>query len=376
MDRCLSRWDLISARCQLEAVLTRSLTTPRRLPPGLAWVLEGAIRIAPLLALPSILVERGLDVSQVISGAGCGIDRFEDPDQVISFRDLGRFLDHAAIVSCHPYLGLEIGGRTGIEALGMVGDAALSAPDLGSALRVIALYMHLHDRGAVPRLRVQGERASMGYVIHLPNVPAIDHIYDGAIAIIQNIIRSLARPGWRAIEICLHRPRPFDIAPYREYFGSRLRFGSQRSQVVFSAADLSRPLATADAAAHASAIAALDEMAQLVGGGYAEKVRRLLLGQLIVEEDPECARLCRVASLLAMHPRTLNRRLRDEGASFKELIAQTRYEIACQLLRDTDLSIVEVSGALGYGDVAAFIRAFRRWSGATPAAWRSGHSAD
>jgi AraC-like DNA-binding protein len=73
---------------------------------------------------------------------------------------------------------------------------------------------------------------------------------------------------------------------------------------------------------------------------------------------------------------TLNRRLRDQGASFRALLGQTRYEIACQLLRDTRLATQDVASALGYADVTAFARAFRCWSETTPAAWRSAHQPD
>jgi len=74
-----------------------------------------------------------------------------------------------------------------------------------------------------------------------------------------------------------------------------------------------------------------------------------------------------------MHPRTLNRRLRDQATSFKTLIDETRYEIARQLLRDSPLSLLEVALTLGYADESAFSRAFRRWSGTCPAVWRTGH---
>jgi AraC-like DNA-binding protein len=77
-----------------------------------------------------------------------------------------------------------------------------------------------------------------------------------------------------------------------------------------------------------------------------------------------------VSGTFEVHKRTLNRRLRERGISFQELVEETRYHIARQMLRETDLAIVEIAAVLDYADAAAFTRAFRRWSGTTPAAWR------
>ncbi len=343
----------------------------RRLPSGLAWVLDGELRTAPLLPLPGLLIERGLDAEAVIREAGSDIRLFDDPDGTISFRDLGHLVSHCARVTRCPALGLEIGRRAGMDAIGAVGKAARAAPDLGSALRTIVLYLHLLDRGAVPTLRQRGEQVSMGYVLHVSDVPGVEYIYDGALAIIQTVLSALAGPDWRAAEVRFHRQPPRDVAPYRELFRTRLHFARVHSELVFAASSLARPVASADPRAFAAAITELDELVQLAGAGYAERVRRLLRRVLIEDEDPECARLCHIAGLLAVHPRTLNRRLRAEGTSFQQLVSQTRLEIARQLLRDTQLPLIDVASALGYGDASAFIRAFRRAAGVSPAAWRS-----
>jgi AraC-like DNA-binding protein len=96
-------------------------------------------------------------------------------------------------------------------------------------------------------------------------------------------------------------------------------------------------------------------------------LRRLLIAATPVSE----LHLERVAALFGRHPRTLNRLLQAEGTSFKRVLDEARYQIARQRLRDTRLSIQELAATLGYADATAFTRAFRRWSGASPSAWRS-----
>jgi AraC-like DNA-binding protein len=77
-----------------------------------------------------------------------------------------------------------------------------------------------------------------------------------------------------------------------------------------------------------------------------------------------------VAEFLSIHRRTLNRRLNAAGTTFREVLDRTRYNLACQLLRESDLSLDDLAATLGYAGVSPFMRTFRRWSGTTPARWR------
>jgi AraC-like DNA-binding protein len=78
-----------------------------------------------------------------------------------------------------------------------------------------------------------------------------------------------------------------------------------------------------------------------------------------------------VARIFAVHRRTLNRRLREHGVTLRQLIEDVRRQLARQLLRDTDLSVLAIAETLGYADASAFTRAFRRWFGTTPSGWRA-----
>lgn len=77
-----------------------------------------------------------------------------------------------------------------------------------------------------------------------------------------------------------------------------------------------------------------------------------------------------MSEIFGIDRRTLNRRMRARGLTFQELVEEVRYDIARQLLGETDLNMVAIAAVLDYADAAAFTRAIRRWSGITPAAWR------
>ena len=80
-----------------------------------------------------------------------------------------------------------------------------------------------------------------------------------------------------------------------------------------------------------------------------------------------------VAALLGMHSRTLNRRLNAFGVGFQQLLDEARFEAARQMLQYSANEVGEISEALGYAAPGVFTRAFRRWSGTTPAQWRLDH---
>jgi AraC-like DNA-binding protein len=98
-------------------------------------------------------------------------------------------------------------------------------------------------------------------------------------------------------------------------------------------------------------------------------VRRVLHSAVLTHD----ATADKIAELFAIHPRTLNRRLNACGISFQELTDQSRFEIAQHLLSNSSMPLTQIAATLGYADASVFSRAFRRWSGMTPSAWREQH---
>lgn len=334
---------------------------------------EGTLRVAPLLGLPGLLAAHGLNADTVIREAGCDPACLHDPENTISFSATGHLLVHVEAITGCPHIGLELCRSMGPEVLGPVGQAMRHAPDVGTALRYMIQHLHLHDRGAVPFLRENGSHSMLGYTIFYPLIPGTEHIYDGALTIVHNVLTEFLGPGWRATKVCLFRHQPRNITPYRQHFCTRLHFAAEHAAVVFPSCQLHHPLPEADPDTYHRAQCEIDSLEALGGGSVAPRVRRLLRQLLATGCAPEDLRLERIAERFALHPRTLNRRLRAQGTAFNALLEQTRYEIARQLLRDTRLQTAEIAVNLGYADSAVFSHAFRRWSGVAATTWRSLH---
>ncbi|MCD6071193.1 MAG: AraC family transcriptional regulator [Microvirga sp.] len=101
-------------------------------------------------------------------------------------------------------------------------------------------------------------------------------------------------------------------------------------------------------------------------GPLTEDLRRVLRTELLRDS---CSATM-IAQLFSMHRRTMSRHLRMEGLAFRQVANEVRFEIACELLANTDMALSQIAAVLKYSELSAFTRAFRRWSGQTPSAWR------
>jgi AraC-like DNA-binding protein len=123
-------------------------------------------------------------------------------------------------------------------------------------------------------------------------------------------------------------------------------------------------------ARHPSAVVfSADDFVEGDPEGFSDTLRRLLRTELL---RGQCS-VSDVAGLCRLHRRTLSRRLKAEGTAFRQLADEMRFEIAGQLLSNPRITFSQIATTLGYSEASAFTRAFRRWSGQTPTAWRAVH---
>jgi AraC-like DNA-binding protein len=329
-------------------------------------VLEGSFRIGPLVGVPALLAEWGVDLAAVIAPLGLTATLFSDAENVIAFPTLGRLLEACATRTGCPHFGLLLGQRAEPECLGLIGQLLPHAPDVGTALRSLVLNLHLHDRGAAPLLSLTGEMAMLSYLIYRPG-EGTDQINDGAMAICLNIMRALCGPAWLPSEVLFAHRQPKDIAPFRRCFQAPLRFDREQTALVFPVKWLHQALTGADPARRQDIEQRLVALANLSQNDLVGRLRCTLRTLLTTSRGSQEE----VAELFSLHPRTLNRRLAEQGTTFKDMVAEVRYDIACQLLADTALSVGQIAAILDYGEISALTRAFRRWSGRSPQAWRA-----
>ena len=328
---------------------------------------EATLRIGGTLALPAVLRSLGANPAEMLAEVGFDRKLFDDPDNQVSYAARGHLLAHCVERTGCRHLGLLVGQQGGLHSLGLVGLLVKYSPDVGAALRSLVRYSHLHVRGATTTLTVDGHSAMLGYEIHQPRVEATDQVGDGAVALLFNIMRGLCGAEWKPAEVRFAHRKPEDARPFRRFFHAPLRFDAEANALVFSAGWLSRDLPDTDPQLRRLLQKQIETLEVRHGDDFPEQVRSVLRSALVTGQ----AKADQVAALLSMHSRTLNRRLDAFDIGFRELVDEGRFEIARQMLGDSAMDVSQIAALLDYADASAFTRAFRRWSGTTPARWRA-----
>ncbi|WP_082145785.1 AraC family transcriptional regulator [Microvirga massiliensis] len=332
----------------------------RSLPPG-------SIHLGVAKEIVPVLHELGFDPDPVIRAAGLDPALFDDGANVIPFAALGRLLTLGVAHTRCPHLGLLVGQRATILSLGLVGRLMLHSVTVGDALRALVANLSIQNRGAVWGLAGTGDTALFSYSIYQPEVESTDQIADGSIAVAVNALRALCGPEWNPTEVLLPRVAPADREPYRRCFRAPVRFDQEIAALVFPARDLEHRVSGADPVLRAMLAERIQHLTAPPASELADHIRRLLRTRLTRNRCSAEA----IAELLKMHRRTLTRHLKDSGMGYRALANEVRFEIARQLLEDTEVPLGQIAAALGYSEASAFTRAFRRWSGQTPTAWRA-----
>jgi len=315
------------------------------------------------------LTELGVRPGRAFAQAGVDPQLFQDPDSRIQFEALASLFEACVSLTGCPHFGLLVGERFTLKAFGPLGYLMRNSASVGEAVRTLLLYLHLHDRGAAPVLLAPDpSRVILGYSIYRHSAPTAAHaqIYDAAIAIGYRILGELCGPRWKPLRIQFSHSRPGNIEPYRQLFRSRVRFDAEVSGIVFASSWLERPIEGADAILHDVLAKAIRHDEANSPMSFADQVQGVLHQMLLSGTASAEA----VARVFGIHERTLRRHLADEGKSLQQLINQTRFELAQQLLQNTGLSVSEIAVALQYGDPNAFSRAFRNWANLSPSQWR------
>jgi AraC-like DNA-binding protein len=332
----------------------------RTLPPGYIH-LGVAKEIVPALR------DFGLDPGPVIREAGLDPHLFNDGANVIPHAALGRLLTLSVARTNCPHFGLLVGKRATILSLGIVGRLMQHSETIGDALRALVSNLSVQNRGSVPSLIISGDTALFNFSIYQPETESADQIADGSLAVAVNALRTLCGSEWNPTEVLLPRAAPADPEPYRRHFRAPVRFGQEDATIVLEAQDLGLRIAGADAMMRTLLEERIQQLKGAQGSDFSDDIRRLLRTRLTSDrcsaED--------IAELLAMHRRTLSRRLKGVGIGYRTMTNEIRFEIARHLLQDTQVSLAQIAAALGYSEASAFTRAFRRWSGRTPTTWRT-----
>jgi AraC-like DNA-binding protein len=316
--------------------------------------------------LPGVLREQGVRHVDVLDSVGLPADLLDDPDNPIAYPAYGRLLEECARRTGSDLFLLRITDRACLEDFGLAGRSARCGGTAREGLQRFVAHFNLHSSATTIELVETGPFARLVYAIAEPGMGDTGLLQAGAMVVATRILQELCGPGWRPATVCLARRSPPDTRALRRLLGAPLQFDQPESAVHFESRWLDRRLPPLDPQVRRQVEAEVrtrqsETLANLPAMLRLLVRRELLLGRCSME---------RVARLLGLHRRTLDRHLQVTGCGYRQVLGTVKDEVARQLLRETDLPVHQIAVTLQFSSAANFATAFRGWTGMSPSEYR------
>ena len=330
--------------------------------------LEASSSISWVTTVLDAAQRHGAPQAQVLALAGIDPAELQLPRWPIDH--IARLWRAAVQATQDPGFGLKVGASVQPASLNVVGYMLQSAPTLRAALALVQQYQSLvSDGGRFQTIAGQG----CCWLIYHPRQGRLafsPHQVEAVLAAAVVLARSVTGRGPALIPqaVQFNQPRVGPLAGYAATFGGPVQFEQAFSGVLWDDAALDAPLPLADAQlAQAHHRLAAERLAALADGvGLVPALSHWLARQLPAGVPTRA----QVARYLGVSERTVARRLQAHGTSLTGLLDQARRQAALAAVAQGGQTFGEISRTLGFADPSTFQRAFRRWTGGTPGAWR------
>ncbi|MEV6276336.1 AraC family transcriptional regulator [Nocardia sp. NPDC051832] len=322
-------------------------------------------RAAGLRGYAELVDELGGDGVALLARFGITPAALDSDDALVSAESTGWALQIAAAELDCPDFGLRLAERQDSTVLGPLSIAIANAETIGDAIRCAARYLFVHHPGISVALVPDPEGRTGTVALNYRDPGEANGIVQGvdlAAATIHAGLRRAAGGDYGLRTVYLPHPPLAPARRYTEYFGAAVRFDAETTLFRIPSELLTRPVMGNDRTLRTIA---MDYLAR----NYSELTKsmtarvRVAIDQSFTQGKPD---IDVIAKVLAMHERSLQRALAEEGTTFSEVLDGARRDAAYRLLRETEMTMTEITILIGLGEQSALTRAVRRWFGATP----------
>ena len=318
-----------------------------------------------VLLLWKALESYGCDGRALFAQVDLDPDRLHDPNARYPFTSLTRLWKLAAQATQDPCLGLTVARFWHPTTFHALGYSWMASQSLKDALMRMARYSAIVTDSL--RMDLAGSAEGFEFTLQPKFAPPADEAIDAAMAIILGMCRTSYGSTCNPLRVTMQRDTPAVVDAFSQVFRAPIQFSAPENMLLFSKADLTAPLPTANAElARANDRVITNYLARFTHDSTKIRVEAKLLEQLSSGQATQES----IAKALAMSPRTLQRNLKQEGTSYKQLLEETRRDLASQYIKESRLSVNEITFMLGFSEPANFSRAFKRWTGVSPSEYR------
>ncbi|MCB1697296.1 MAG: AraC family transcriptional regulator [Pseudomonadales bacterium] len=320
-----------------------------------------------IVPVAQALRQQGVDPLAVAEDVGIDLARGANPDWRVGQRDFARLLDHCVAATGDEAFGLLAAEQLQPQVLHSLGLAWLASDTVYDGLVRLQRFGRLVSTGIVLRLEEEGDYIHLHLGMNPRENEVVYATHDYAVGIVTRMCRLTLGEFLAPMKLVMQRPVPREPQRWEYLLSSRVEFGADSTRITWSRSDILEPLVTGD-----PLLARInDEHTQTYLSSFIARTATRDVVDKIVERLPDGPPgQQQIASALHMSNRTLQRKLREEGTSFKDLLQDTRMQLARKYLLSPGRSVVETAYLLGFSEPSTFSRAFKRWTGVAPADYR------
>lgn len=325
--------------------------------------LSPSVSVQYIRHIANLLVDAGADVNAWLHSAGLPPDALESSTRALNIRELHHLVEAARAALQEPALGLLVGERLRANTHGVLGFAAMQAHTMREVLQILQAFIAV--RLDIVAFEVIERDDECLLLVREPVPLGLTRlsVLEAVMLAVKHLIEFVGQGRCEVIRVEFPAAEPSYQDFVQRCFRCAIRYNADVAAVVMPAAALDFELATSDPVALQSATLLCEKTLREKQGSHLVQSR---VRELLLNNQSDFPSLDIAARLLGMTPRTLHRRLVDEGTSFSDLLDGVRHQLAIEFLRSGRVGLKEVAFRLGYQDMANFRRAFKRWEGCSP----------
>jgi AraC-like DNA-binding protein len=316
-----------------------------------------------------LVSDLGGNSTRLLRKAGIDPPALNQLTAFISFESLIELLEHSATDLSCPDFGIRLAERQDIGILGTLAVAMRYSATVGEAMRCASQYLHVYNAAIAFTVTTEERRGQARLVFKdlVTHAPRWAQTAEHGIALTGRIMSLLSEGRCHLQQVWLPHPALTPEAAYRSRFDAPLAFHADRLGLAYAARDLDRPISERNQQLHDLATRHLDSQLPRGRTPFTTQVRQAIEALL---GTGTCGHR-QVAKALYMHPRTMQRRLNDEGTTFEDIKDEVRRDLAERYLAQPDLPLSQITALLDYSEQSALGRSCRRWFHATPREFRN-----
>lgn len=317
-----------------------------------------------VLLIAKVIESCGLNSRDIFKEAGIELDEIKQPLYRISTAHMAQVWELARTKTQDPYIALKLAASFQPMALNALGMAFAASQNVYDALKRANRYSQMISDGTTTELDETDNR--LDFIVKYKSVETME-VHDlgieAGVAVLFHSLRLIAADNFHPTKVSFEHTFTGDTKPYEEFFACPVIFSSDRTAMEFDKEGLFDDHPFSDSALTNTLDSWIEEhLANFKEELTSTKIKKYLLKNLAYGKvDQKSA-----AQHLALSPRVMQRRLKDEGMTFSQVLDDCRQNLAVKLISKDKLPLAEVAFLLGFSDQSNFSRAFKRWTGSSP----------